>query len=281
MAIPNVFSGIVVSLALTLSPFPTGQVYGVDLLGAALGCMAVIFFLNIFTGPTAALVTGVFCGFAAMSFASSAAVEDRRFFESYSRWRRPGSVTLALALFAAFNALVPYGVRPLLVKNNIEQQTLGAYEKWNSYSRILALPPEVNFPNLWGASVKTPPQTRVSQAILNIDGAANTSMFKYDGSRDSVSFLKYDLVTLAYRLPNLRKSAVIGVGGGRDIVTAHYFGVPDITGVELNPIFINLHYHTPSIETSATLPASLISSFTSTTLAAGSPAHPKNSTSFR
>jgi hypothetical protein len=33
MAVPYVFSGIVVSLALTRSPFPRGQVYGVDLLG--------------------------------------------------------------------------------------------------------------------------------------------------------------------------------------------------------------------------------------------------------
>ena len=34
MAVPYVFSGVVVSLALTRSPFPIGQVYGADLLGA-------------------------------------------------------------------------------------------------------------------------------------------------------------------------------------------------------------------------------------------------------
>jgi hypothetical protein len=62
----------------------------------------------------------------------------------------------------------------------------------------------------------------------------------YDGSRDSISFLKYDLVNLAYRLPGVQKSAVIGVGGGRDIMSAYLFGVSDIAGVELNPIFINL-----------------------------------------
>src|SRR6476646_6761981 len=42
MAVPYVFSGVVVSMALTRSPFPTGLVYGVDLLGAALGCVAVV-----------------------------------------------------------------------------------------------------------------------------------------------------------------------------------------------------------------------------------------------
>ena len=68
-------------------------------------------------------------------------------------------------------------------------------------------------------------------------------MFHYDGTRDFISFLNYDLVTLAYHLPGIKKSAVIGVGGGRDILSAHLFGVPDITVVELNPIFINLHEH--------------------------------------
>ena len=37
MAVPYVFSGVVVSLALTRSPFPTGQVYGVDLIGRGTG----------------------------------------------------------------------------------------------------------------------------------------------------------------------------------------------------------------------------------------------------
>src|SRR6266446_1483455 len=46
MAVPYVFSGVVVSLALTASPFPTGLVYGMDLLGGALGCVAVIGLLN-------------------------------------------------------------------------------------------------------------------------------------------------------------------------------------------------------------------------------------------
>jgi hypothetical protein len=34
MAIPFFYSGVVVSLALTRSPFPVGRVYGVDLIGA-------------------------------------------------------------------------------------------------------------------------------------------------------------------------------------------------------------------------------------------------------
>ena len=65
-------------------------------------------------------------------------------------------------------------------------------------------------------------------------------MLHFDAADRSLDFLRYDLVNLAYNLPGIKKSAVIGVGGGRDLVSANLFGVRDITGVELNPIFIDL-----------------------------------------
>ena len=67
----------------------------------------------------------------------------------------------------------------------------------------------------------------------------------FDGTAASIDFLKYDLVNLAYHLPNIETSAVIGVGGGRDVLAAHLFGVKAITGVELNRIFIDLHLRDP------------------------------------
>lgn len=113
----------------------------------------------------------------------------------------------------------------------------------------------MEFPRLWGPSTKTPENLLIPTVDLNIDGDAATSMFHYDGTRNSISFLQYDLVGLAYRLPGIRKSAVIGVGGGRDILTANYFGVPDITGVELNPIFINLDTKVPGYSAFSNLSA--------------------------
>src|SRR5580698_408182 len=110
MAVPYIFSGVVVSLALTRSPFPTGQVYGVDLLGAALGCMGVVFILNVLDGPTTVIVTGAICGLSAMAFASSANAADRQEVRSRAWWRRPGPITLALAIFAVLNSLAPIGV---------------------------------------------------------------------------------------------------------------------------------------------------------------------------
>ena len=141
--------------------------------------------------------------------------------------------------------MIPVGIRPILVKDRLERSGLHTYEGWNSYSRIVASHPQTGFPGMWGASPHMPSDIRVPEVWLDIDGSAGTSMFHYDETRDLVDFLRYDLVNLAYHLPGIHKSAVIGVGGGRDLLSAHLFGVEDITGVELNPIFIDLHVSNP------------------------------------
>jgi hypothetical protein len=245
MAVPYVFSGVVVSLALTRSPYPTGQVYGVDLLGAALGCVAVVVILNVLDGPTTVVVAGAISGLSALVFAASASAEGRQDLNARPRRLRPALVVITLLALALLNSLAPVGIRPILVKDRFELSGLDVYEKWNSYSRVIAWRLPIELPDLWGASPNLPADTRVPVVALTIDGSAGTEMFHYDGTPDSISFLKYDLVNLAYWLPGIHKAAVIGVGGGRDLLSAHLFGVPDITGVELNPIFINLHTHNP------------------------------------
>jgi hypothetical protein len=119
MAVPYVFSGVVVSLALTRSPFPTGLVYGVDLLGAASGCVAVIGILNFLDGRTSVVLSGAISGLSAMAFAASASSRSKRL-KSNSWWQRPAPVVIALIAFALLNSLAPVGMRPILVKNNIE-----------------------------------------------------------------------------------------------------------------------------------------------------------------
>src|SRR5262249_23196653 len=78
----------------------------------------------------------------------------------------------------------------------------------------------------------------VSQRGLNIDGMASTQLYKFDGHLRELEFLRYDVTNLAYFLPDRRTGAVIGVGGGRDMLAAKLFGVDEVTGVEVNPTFV-------------------------------------------
>jgi hypothetical protein len=63
---------------------------------------------------------------------------------------------------------------------------------------------------------------------------------RFTGNYAPLEYLKYDVTTLAYHLPGRSRAAIVGVGGGRDILSAATFGVRDITAVELNPTFVDL-----------------------------------------
>jgi hypothetical protein len=256
MTVPYVFSGVVVSLALTRSPFPTGQVYGVDLVGAALGCVAVIGLLNLMDAPSAVIVDGAIACLGAAAFSRSAGAEGRRLRKSLKWYRVPSKVALILAMLAFANATSGNLLRPTMVKGSLETESKdGVFEQWNTYSRVRAYAPFMQVPPLWGPSPMMPADLRVPASLLNIDGGAGSSMYHYDGTLNSISFLRYDLVNLVYRLSGIRKSAVIGVGGGRDVMSAHLFGVTDITGVELNPVLIDLDTRDPFFKNFANLNA--------------------------
>ena len=86
LAVPFFFSGVVVSLALTRSPYPIGKVYGADLIGAAIGCIGVLALLNVMSGPSAVLWVGGLIALAALGFAvpeSAPCPNPRRLVPSY------------------------------------------------------------------------------------------------------------------------------------------------------------------------------------------------------
>jgi spermidine synthase len=240
LALPFFFSGIVVSLALTRSPYPIGQVYGADLIGAAIGCIGALLLLNVTSGPSAVLWVGAIIALAALGFAGcglgelhgSGAIGARLF-----RHRR--SIFAGCVLFAIANMLTIYGVRPTIIKDALEAPGDLAYDRWNSFSRITVGESYAGPAAMWGPSPRFPVPT-VEQRWLTIDGSAGTGIYRFDGNLASLDFLRHDVSNLAYAIPDLKTGAVIGVGGGRDVLSQRLFGVRDVTGIEINPITIDL-----------------------------------------
>ena len=244
---PYVIAGMAISLALTQSPWPVGIVYGVDLVGAATGCLFVLGLLTWMDGVSALLAVGAIGAAAAACFrAAWRGSRDAAMRElPISRWfvlRYPAELAVLLALVAwSNNSLQPGGIAPMLVKGQLETDRPAA-QQWNSFSRVRAEPETTGEPAMWGPSPNMP-ALEVPQHMMNIDGSAGTAMYQFNGDLASVGFLKYDVTNLAYRIRNHGRSAVIGVGGGRDMLSAHLFGFKDVTGVELNPIFIDWLTH--------------------------------------
>jgi hypothetical protein len=138
--------------------------------------------------------------------------------------------------------LTIHGVRPTIVKDQLEAPADLAYDRWNSFSRITVAQSDTGPPAMCGPSPHLPPST-IEQRWLTIDGGAGTSIYRFDGNLAIVGFLRHDVSNLAYAIPNLKTGAVIGVGGGRDVLSQRLFGVTDVTGIEVNPIIIDLLKH--------------------------------------
>ena len=252
LAAPYFFAGMAISLALTRSPWPVPLVYGVDLVGAATGCLVVLVVLTFVDSVSALFLVGTVGALAAISFSSArrASASPDAPLLPVARLRifaRPAILATALALLALGNAAIqPYGLKLSIVKNELETMVPGAkgtrvseFVRWNSFSRVNVGPSDPGTPIMWGPSSETP-RSVIEQRWMAIDGSAGTAMYRFDGDFGKLEFLKYDVTNLAYYIRHAGRAAVIGVGGGRDILSAHLFGFQDITGVELNPIFIDM-----------------------------------------
>jgi hypothetical protein len=256
LAVPYFFAGVVLTLALTRSPFPVSRVYGVDLCGAGLGCIGALALLNATDGPSAVLwiataAAGGSIGFAMHHSRSPGSGPDRS--------TRPvrGAVVLGavLAVLALANGLTDFGLRPIVVKGKVESTSKFSFVGWNSFSRVVATRPLVGRPFMWGESQREALELPVEQVLLNVDGEAGTSMIRYVEDTDTLLFLAYDVTNLAHALPGRPRAAIIGAGGGRDVLSALLFGREEVIGIDVNPIFIELLTEHPELAEFAGLAA--------------------------
>lgn len=229
-SLPFYFSGMVITGLLTRTGLPINKIYSSDLVGAAFGCLFVIGGLEIFDAPGLILFSGAIALVGAMLLGGNA------FFKSH-RVKMIGLFG-GLIFFSCINFFTSNGIRPVIVKGKIEETTNYAYEKWNSYSRVVVFPESFELPQLNGAS-PVAPDSFIHQYKMTIDGDAATVVRRYSSQQD-IEHLKYDIVNAAWFLRPGGKACVIGVGGGKDIQAAILFGSKKITGVDVNPIFIKL-----------------------------------------
>jgi hypothetical protein len=240
ISIPFFFSGVIASIALTRSPFPIGHVYGVDLLGAAVGCLGTLLFLTYTDGPSAVLWVGAIAAGGALFFCRSniGNTPDRiPPLDSFLGYRK--TICFVLALCAVVNGFTDRGLQPLIVKGEFEFPGSFIFKEWNSFSRVVVYPEKKERPQIFGTKMPLDGWI-INQRNLNIDGGAATTAYSFTGNLKDVDFLRYDVTNLAYFLPDRKRAGIIGVGAGRDVLSAALFGLKDITGVEINPIIVRL-----------------------------------------
>jgi spermidine synthase len=216
-ALPFFFGGATVSIAIARLGRSVNAVYAADLLGAAAGCVVLIPAVNVLGAP-GAIVAAALLGIAATICFSG-------------RLRPVAGATAAVLITAAALGAFAVGV----TKNHQKDQVL--FSKWNSFSRIGVYTSSFN---AWSLSPRyTGPVP--DDHLMDIDSAAATQIIRFDGDVNTVSYLRYELTALGYRLFDKGgfDALVIGTGGGRDLLSALVFGATGIDGVEINPIIVN------------------------------------------
>ena len=228
---PFIISSMIITIFFLNWPNKSNTVYCFDLLGAAIGCIACVILISYFTAPQVILIASLTCVFSAILFELPTI--------------RVSSILLLAGIFLfAFLGNSLFEVTQTKSYSELEYRKI--YEKWSPLSRITVSPEVIFFdshqrsPFGWGMSSTYKSNRQFKQLWIQQDGSAATPIIPFDGDYNKVDFLKYDITSLPYYLKKNADVFVLGVGGGRDILTALTFDSKKITGVDIHPVIVDL-----------------------------------------
>ncbi|MGB2695612.1 MAG: hypothetical protein WBD55_10570, partial [Dehalococcoidia bacterium] len=230
ISVPFVFSGIAVSLSLTRFPEQVSRLYAVDLIGAGLGTVTLIWLLDLLgDGPSAVIAIAALAAVGGCCYALDA-----------TQRRIVAFAALGVVVFAALavgNAIAAQNHEPFLRIRYAkgEHETVPLYERWNAFSRIRVDgdPKTLDPPEAAGAGESQ--EAKIRQLSVTIDAAAGTTLTAYDGNPLLLQrhFRNY-VVNAAHFIRPDSRVLIVGSGGGWDVLAAMAFHQPSITAVEMN-----------------------------------------------
>ena len=239
IAVPFVCAGVVVCLALTRFGDKVNRLYAADLVGAGLGCLLLVLAFNYFDGPSLVVLVAAVAAVGAFIFAIDA---KERLGQVLA-----GTIAVLLLIGAFGNDIAHTRGRPFIkiLYTKEEKDTGHRDDRWNAFSRVTVdgNSDEMMLPFGNGLSDTMPTDLRVRQLNILIDSTAGTVMTGYTGDPKETDFLRYDVSNLVYWAQegsDFERAAIVGVGGGRDVLSAAEFGADEITGIEINGNILDL-----------------------------------------
>ena len=211
-AVPFFLTGVIFSVTFARETRRISRLYGADLGGGALACLAVVPLLNWIGGPNTILFASVALTVAAAVWAPS------------HNGRR-----VAGALLAAFLMLIAGNLSDRLIdvvyaKGLFRDPAWVEFARWNALSRV-----EVDR------------QGDAKAAVIDAD--ASTYIMNVEPENWRKAGWGSDVMSAPPALANILRPhgefAIIGPGGGVDVLRALANGSPSVTGIEINPIIAN------------------------------------------
>jgi hypothetical protein len=227
-------SGLVLGALLSSPTLPTRRLYGLDLVGSALGAFAVIPAVTALGAERAAVVAG-------------GVLLAGAFVLAPPRRRRGRALAAATALALAVAAMAPSAVfRMRYARNSFlgraqagDAEYVLEHVAWDpiariEVSRVPAPDPERSaWPSLFGTDRGLLSRFR---RVVTQNNNAFTYAPEYEGDPATLRGLEETIYAAAYRASLVPKPRVlvVGVGGGMDVLTALRFDAASVTGAEVN-----------------------------------------------
>jgi spermidine synthase len=208
-AVPFFVTGFLFSLVFSRETWRVTRLYAADLCGGSLACIAVVPLLNWFGGPNTVVVSAIAMAAAAIVWSETSG--DRK---------AAVSVAVILTVLVAVNHSNRL-IDVLYAKGMFRDPAWVEFARWNALSRV-----EVD---------------RQGQAkAIVIDADASTYIMNCDLAHWHDTEWENDLMSAPPALANVLRPrgdfAIIGPGGGVDVLRAVANGSPSVTGIEINPI---------------------------------------------
>jgi hypothetical protein len=212
-AVPFFLTGVLFSVVFARESRTITRLYGADLLGGALACLSIVPLLNGIGGPNTILFSGI--AMAAAGAIWAAAPQTRK------RASIPAGVLL-LAIAVNYSGRL---IDVVYAKGMLRDKSWVEYARWNAISRV-----EVDS------------QGSSGKAIV-IDADASTYIMNVDPHAWQGTDWQKNLMSAPPALANVLRPhgdyAIIGPGGGVDVLRAVANGSPSVTAIEINPIIAN------------------------------------------
>ncbi|MGH9602094.1 MAG: hypothetical protein ACRD24_06860 [Terriglobales bacterium] len=210
--VPFFFTGLLLSLVFAREAGRISQLYGADLTGGALACLAVVPVLNLVGAINAIFLAGLVMGVAAVVWSETKSGRNVGL--------RMAVVMLGLMVLNRTGDLVEIK----FVRAVDREQPRALFSKWNAISRV-----EVQ---------------EISRGLyIVIDADAQTAIMNQDVDTMRKPEWRSRVLGASSAMPNLLRPrgafAIIGPGGGVDVLRALAAGSNNVSGIEINDIIVN------------------------------------------
>ncbi len=211
-AVPFFLTGLALALVFARASAHISRLYGADLVGGSLACLAIVPLLNWLGGPNTILFSALMSALGAAIWAMTASARKLAL-----------GLALVLSLIAAGNHSGKL-FDIVYAKGRFRDPSWVEFARWNALSRV-----EVD-------------RLGDEKAVV-IDGDASTYIMSADPEEWEDSDWQRDLMSAPPALVNVLRPrgtyAIIGPGGGVDVLRAVANGSPSVTGIEINPLIAN------------------------------------------